>query len=75
MIARKYHRYVVAFFMSLLMSGIMSFSITTFNIDLTEQLVSRWLEAWMLGFTIAFPTVLLIGPLVYGLVELVVKEE
>ncbi len=75
MISRKYHRYVVAFFMSLLMSGIMSFSITAFNIGLTDQLVSRWLDSWMLAFTIAFPTVLLIGPLVYGLVGLVVKEE
>lgn len=61
--------------MSLLMSGIMSLAITTFNMGLVDDLLARWLEAWGLAFSIAFPVVLLVAPLAHCLVGLVVREE
>ena len=43
MIARKHSPYVFSFFMSLLMSGIMSFVITLLNLGPVDGLAGIWL--------------------------------
>jgi len=75
MISRKHHKIVFAFFMALLMSGIMSFVISVFNVGLVENIVSVWLKAWSFAFVVAFPTIMLVSPLVHKLVSLVLHEE
>lgn len=75
MIDRKYHRFVFSFFMSLLMSCIMSLVISIFNVGLVSNIVHIWLKAWGFAFTVAFPTILVVSPLVHKLVSLVLKEE
>ena len=75
MISRKHHRIVFSFFMALLMSGIMSFVISVFNIGLVDNIVSVWLKAWVFAFMVAFPAIFIISPLVHKLVSLVLHEE
>lgn len=74
MINRKYHKLVFAFFMALLMSCIMSLVISIFNLGLVDNIVHIWLKTWALAFTVAFPTILVIAPIVNKLVSLALKE-
>jgi len=75
MIPRKHHKIVFSFFMALLMSGIMSFVISVFNVGMVPNIITLWLKAWSFAFTIAFPTILIVSPLVHKLVSLVLHEE
>ena len=75
MIARKHHKTVFSFFMALLMSGIMSFVISVFNVGMVPNIITLWLKAWSFAFTIAFPTIMIVSPLVHKLVSLVLHEE
>ena len=75
MIARKYHRLVFSFFMSLLMSGIMSLVISVFNLGLVSDILFIWLKAWGFAFSVAFPTIMLVSPIVFKLVEFVLTKE
>jgi len=73
MIPSRYSPYVFSFFMSLLMSGVMSFCITLLNLGWVTGLLMLWLQAWSAAFVIAFPTIVLVTPLVRKLVSLVVR--
>lgn len=75
MISRKYQRVVFSFFMALLMSGIMSFVISVFNVGLVSNIISIWLGAWSFAFVVAFPTILVVAPLVHKLVAMVLQDE
>lgn len=75
MISRKHHKLVFSFFMSLLMSGIMSFVISVFNVGLVSNIISIWLKAWSFAFVVAFPTIVMVSPVVHKLVSLVLHEE
>jgi TctA family transporter len=75
MIDRKHHKIVFALFMALLMSCIMSFVISVFNVGLVSNIVYVWLEAWAFAFIVAFPTITVVAPIVHKLVSLVLKEE
>ena len=73
MIPSRYSPYVFSFFMSLLMSGVMSFCITALNLGWVTDLLWLWLKAWSAAFVIAFPTIVLVTPLVRKLVSLVIS--
>ena len=75
MINRKYHKIVFAFFMSLLMSCIMSFVISVCNVGFVVNIIHVWLKAWAFAFIVAFPTITIVAPIVHKLVSLVLKEE
>ena len=75
MISRKHHKLAFSFFMSLLMSCIMSLVISVFNVGLANNIIQIWLKAWVFSFLIAFPTILVVSPLVNKLVSLILKEE
>ncbi|MCB1855749.1 MAG: DUF2798 domain-containing protein [Pseudomonadales bacterium] len=61
--------------MSLLMSCIMSLVISIFNVGLVSNIIHIWLKAWAFAFVIAFPTIIVVSPLVHRLVSMVLKEE
>jgi hypothetical protein len=61
--------------MALLMSGIMSFVISVFNVGMVTNIVTLWLQAWSFAFIVAFPTIILVSPVVNKLVSLVLHEE
>jgi len=75
MISRKHHKTVFSFFMALFMSGIMSFVISVFNVGMVPNIITLWLKAWSFAFTIAFPAIMIVSPLVHKLVSLVLHEE
>jgi hypothetical protein len=75
MISHKHQKTVFSFFMALLMSGIMSFVISVFNVGLVENIMTIWLQAWSFAFVIAFPTIIMVSPIVHKLVSLVLSEE
>ncbi|MBE1301452.1 MAG: DUF2798 domain-containing protein [Alteromonadaceae bacterium] len=75
MIPAKYRQYVFAFFMALLMSCLMSFVITWFNIGLVSGFWLTWLNAWSFAFLVAFPAVILVSPLVHKLSDLVLSRD
>jgi len=73
-ISKKYTSYVFSFFMALLMSCLMSLVISIFNVGLVDDIISIWLKAWVFGFSVAFPTVIIVSPAVRKLVNLVVDN-
>lgn len=73
-INKQYTPQVFSFFMALLMSCIMSFIISVFNVGLVDNIVLIWLKAWLFAFIVAFPTILLITPTVRKLVAVVVGQ-
>lgn len=75
MINRKHHKIVFSFFMSLSMSCIMSLVICVFNVGLVDNIIHIWLKAWAFAFSVAFPTILIISPIVHKMVSIVLKEE
>lgn len=75
MISRKHHKLVFSFFMALLMSAIMSFVISVFNVGMVTNIVTIWLQAWSFAFIVAFPTITIISPLVHKLVSFVLDED
>ncbi|WP_114325768.1 DUF2798 domain-containing protein [Candidatus Colwellia aromaticivorans] len=75
MISRKHHKIVFSFFMALLMSGIMSFAISVFNVGMVTNIITLWLQAWGFAFMVAFPTIFIVSPIVHKLVSLVLHEE
>lgn len=75
MIPARYANYVFAFFMALLMSCFMSFVISVFNVGFVENIIWIWLKAWGFAFSVAFPTVIIVSPIVRRLVKLVIAKE
>ena len=65
---------VFAFFMSLLMSCLMSMVVSLLNVGFDKNILHIWLKAWGGSFVIAFPAVYLVAPVVGKLVNLVIKK-
>ncbi|VAW90817.1 hypothetical protein MNBD_GAMMA22-287 [hydrothermal vent metagenome] len=75
MLAYKYKKIVFSFFMSLFMSCFMSLVINIFSIGIVQDLFFIWLKSWIGSFVIAFPTIVLLSPIVQCLVMLIIKNE
>lgn len=69
----RYAGLVMPLFLSLFMTCIVSLVSTLHGIGLAEHLVSIWLSAWALSWLIAFPTLLMVLPLVRRLTALLVE--
>jgi hypothetical protein len=69
----RYAGLLMPFLLSLLMSGIVSFIATLKTAGIQDGLVMLWLGAWEVSWLIAFPTLLLILPLVRRIVSLLVE--
>ena len=72
MLATKFRPYLYGFFMSLSMSGIMSLVVSLHNLGWSEHIISIWLSAWRFSFMVAFPTVLILTPVVRNLVHQII---
>jgi hypothetical protein len=53
---KKYSGLLIAFFMTLALDTVMAFTMTSINIGWTELFLQRFLQAWIMGFAVAFPT-------------------
>ncbi len=65
--------FVMPLILSILMTCIVSAVSTLRNIGLVEGVAGHWLQAWGLSWLIAFPTLLLVLPLVRRIVGLLVQ--
>jgi hypothetical protein len=65
---------VMPFLLSILMTCVVSMISTVRNVGLGDHLVQRWLSAWGISWLIAFPTLLLVLPLVRKLTQAIVHQ-
>lgn len=75
MISAKYQKIVFSLLMALFMSGIMSFVISVFNVGLIENIFTIWIKAWSFAFIVAFPTIMLISPIVQKIVSRLISTK
>lgn len=76
MIPKQYTQFTFYFLMALSMSGLMSFVVTTINIGIVPNLISAWLDAWIVGFLAALPAIMIVTPVVRKIVsQLVVRSD
>jgi hypothetical protein len=61
--------YLFSFFLSACMSGIVSGIVTFRHVSLADGAVGMWMSSWLSSFIVAFPTVLVVAPLVRRLAE------
>lgn len=73
MFPAKFQHILFAIVMAILMSCVMSFVITVFNVGFPSDILTRWLHAWSFGFVVALPTVMLIAPVARRLVALMIR--
>ena len=66
--------FLVPFFLSLVMSGIVSFISTVKALGFSWLLVSPWLTSWGISWAIAFPTFLFVLPFARKLSLLLVRS-
>jgi len=71
---RKYSGLLVAFFMTLALDTTMTFTMTTINIGWTKGFIHKFLNGWIIGFIIAFPTSLIVIPLARWVVSKLVEQ-
>tara|TARA_R110000868_G_scaffold17258_2_gene76023 strand:- start:27075 stop:27227 length:153 start_codon:yes stop_codon:yes gene_type:complete len=48
--------------------------VTLINMGLVDNLLTIWLRAWSISFVIAFPTIVVVAPLVKKLVDVVIEQ-
>jgi len=75
MISAKYQKIAFSLIMALFMSGIMSFVISVFNVGLIENIFTIWIKAWSFAFIVAFPTIMLISPIVQKIVSRLISTK
>ena len=75
MIHPRFAPILFALFMAFFMSGIMSLVVTTINIGLVDDLILRWLNSWPMTFAIAFPTIMVVAPMVKRIVGRLIMQE
>jgi len=52
----------------------MSLVISIFNVGMVDNLLHIWLKAWGFAFSVAFPIVFLVSPMVRKLIGLVIRQ-
>lgn len=69
----KYQRVILPFFLSMLMTFIISLISSLWGVGPRPGFLGIWLPAWILSWVIAFPTLLLILPFVQRVTAMLVK--
>jgi hypothetical protein len=69
----RYNAIVMPLVLSLLMSCIVSGVATLHSVGLNAEFPVLWMQAWPLSWMVAFPTLLVVLPVVRRLVALVVE--
>lgn len=64
--------YLFSFFLSVFMSGIVSAIVTFRHLGISEGTFFIWLPAWLSSFIVAFPTVLIVNPIVRRIVNAII---
>ena len=70
----KYMSVVMPFFLSAIMSCVVSFIATVKAMGIDSNLFGHWLQAWGLSWLVAFPVVLVVLPLVRKIAGMIVEK-
>ena len=68
-IKRKYYQLLFGFFVSIIMSLIMSFALTLINTGWVPHFFMIWLKSFGISFAVALPISLIIVPLIRKLLD------
>lgn len=71
----KYFGLLIAFFMTLALDTTMTFTMTTINVGWTEDFLQKFVNAWIIGFIVAFPTSLVVIPLARWVASKIVEQD
>jgi len=71
----RYGAILMPMVLSILMTFVVSLIATVRAIGFTEDFIIRWLPAWGLSWLVAFPTLLLVLPLVRRIVNALVEPQ
>ncbi|WP_062114507.1 DUF2798 domain-containing protein [Aureimonas sp. AU40] len=69
----RYGAFVVPFLLSLMMCGVVSAISTARALGLSSELPAQWAKGWGLSWFVAFPTLLVVMPMVRRLAGLLVE--
>lgn len=69
----RYNAVVLPLILSVLMTFIVAGIATVTSLGLTAQTLPKWMEAWGLSWIVAFPTLLVVLPLVRRIVAALVE--
>lgn len=70
----KQKRIVFSFFLSCMMSFLVSGIATIQTLGRSPDFVHSWFKAWLCSWVVAFPIVIVVAPLVEGLLPFFVKD-
>ena len=70
----RYAGIVMPFLLTLLMTSIISFISTWRALGLGGEFVPIWLSAWLMSWAVAFPTILVVLPIVRRLTARLVES-
>lgn len=69
----RYTATVLPFFLSIIMTFVVSMVSTLRSLGLEEFSINVWMSAWIISWLIAFPTLLLVLPVVRKITALLVE--
>ena len=72
MIPHKFQFHTFSFFMSLLMSGVMSLAMLSIELATFIDVITQWPKAWGISMLVAFPISMVIVPITQKLVSRIV---
>lgn len=75
MIPHRFAFHTFSFFVSLLMSGVMSLAMLALESTALAEAFINWPKAWAVSLSVAFPASLLVVPLTQRLVSRIVAVE
>jgi hypothetical protein len=75
MIPARFTAVVFAFFMSLLMAFIMSGILTAVNLGVGAAFFAKWMHGFAVAWACAFPTVLVVSPVVRRIVAKIMAPQ
>lgn len=71
---KKYSGLLIAFFMTLALDTVMTFTMTSINTGWNAGFLQRWLQSWIIAFAVAFPTSLIALPIARKITTLLITE-
>lgn len=73
MIPARYETLLFQFFISAMMSCLVSGMVSYINLGASGFEFGLWLKAWMIAWSVAFPTIVIMSPLVRKTVKRMIK--
>ena len=75
MIPKKYQFQTFSFFMSLMMSGVMSLAMLTIELTAFMDVITQWPQAWGVSMLVAYPLSMAVVPITQKLISKLVARE